>query len=308
MSEVTAARGFHSGELLVQHRAGVADDAARLEGMLGEAHIDGRTARFLAERNFAAMTARDGDGRLWTVPLLGAPGFLHGAGNVLEVAAAPGGFGPLATLAVGNPVALIVIDFPTRRRFRINGTVAALGADGLRVEASEAFGNCPAYIQGRDLEPVGNASPAATRPASPGLNAYGQAIVEAADTFFLGTAHPGRGADTSHKGGRPGFVRVDSDGTLWWPDYSGNNMFNSLGNLEENPEAALLFLDYAHGVALHLSGTAALEWTAPGLAGDDDGTGRRVRFHVEQAMPAPSQIRASAEPVPSPANPVLREE
>lgn len=146
------------------------------------------------------------------------------------------------------------------------------------------------------------------RAAEPGLNAYGQAIVVSADIFFLGTAHPGRGADTSHKGGRPGFVRVDPHGSLWWPDFSGNNMFNSLGNLTENPEAALLFPDYAHGVALHLSGTAALEWTEPGVAGDDDGTGRRVRFRIEQALPAPSQLRTLGEPAVSPAYPALRED
>lgn len=139
------------------------------------------------------------------------------------------------------------------------------------------------------------------------MNAYGRAIVESADTFFLGTAHPTRAADTSHKGGRPGFVRVDADGTLWWPDYSGNNMFNSLGNLAENPEASALFLDYEHGVALHLTGTAALEWTEPDIGGDDDGTGRRIRFRIGQAVLAPSHLRTYGDPVPSPANPALRD-
>jgi len=61
--------------------------------------------------------------------------------------------------------------------------------------------------------------------------------------------HPGRGADTSHLGGEPGFVRVHR-GALWWPDYPGNNMFNSLGNIVENPAAALLFFDFAVGEGL----------------------------------------------------------
>lgn len=305
---VDTTHGFHSGELLVQQRAGLAEDAARLEGMLGEAHLDGGPAQFLAARTFAALTARDGAGRLWTIPVVGAPGFVQGSGQVLEIAAAPAGFGPLADLAPGGSAALIVVDFPTRRRFRINGTVAAVAAGGVRIEASEAFGNCPAYIRGRELEPAGGDASTAPRAAEAGLAAYGQAIVQGADTFFLGTAHAARGADTSHKGGRPGFVRVDPEGTLWWPDYSGNNMFNSLGNLTENPEASLLFLDYAHGVALHLSGTAALEWTEPGVAGDDDGTGRRIRFRIEQALLAPSHVRTVAEPAKSPVYPALRED
>ncbi|MGQ0466947.1 MAG: pyridoxamine 5'-phosphate oxidase family protein [Sporichthyaceae bacterium] len=298
--------GFHSGELLVQHRAGVADDAARLEGMLGEADIDARTGAWLARRTFAAFTARDAAGRLWTIPLAGEPGFLRGAGTTLAVAAGPAGFGPLASLTVGSPAALIVIDFPSRRRFRINGAVVAITAEGLRIEAVETFGNCPAYIPGREV--VAAARPAAARPAQPGLNAYGRAIVENVDSFFLGTAHPTRPADTSHKGGRPGFVRVEEDGSIWWPDYSGNNMFNSLGNLAENPEASALFVDYDHGVALHLSGTAVLEWIEPGVVGDDDGTGRRVRFRIEQAVLAPAALRAVTEPNPSPANPLLREQ
>jgi len=53
-------------------------------------------------------------------------------------------------------------------------------------------------------------------------------MIAASDTFFLGTTHPVRGSDASHRGGPAGFVRVDGD-QLWWPDYPGNNLFNSFG-------------------------------------------------------------------------------
>jgi predicted pyridoxine 5'-phosphate oxidase superfamily flavin-nucleotide-binding protein len=92
-------------------------------------------------------------------------------------------------------------------------------------------------------------------------------LIAEADTFFLGTIHPERGADASHRGGPPGFVHVVDDG-LWWPDFPGNNMFNSLGNLAVDPTAALLFIDYATGATLHMSGAAATVW----------GAERRVRF------------------------------
>ena len=74
-------------------------------------------------------------------------------------------------------------------------------------------------------------------------------LIANADTFFLGTIHPSRGADASHRGGPPGFVRVDGN-RLWWPDYPGNNMFNSFGNLAVDPSAALLFIDFDTGTAL----------------------------------------------------------
>jgi hypothetical protein len=72
-------------------------------------------------------------------------------------------------------------------------------------------------------------------------------------------------------------VRVEGR-DLWWPDYPGNNLFNSLGNLAVNPEAALLFFDFATGRTLHLSGTAEVEWGMPGRTGTDGATGRIVRF------------------------------
>jgi hypothetical protein len=71
---------------------------------------------------------------------------------------------------------------------------------------------------------------------------------------------------------------------LWWPDYKGNNMFSSFGNLAVDPQAALLFLEFESGRTLQLSGAAGLEWSEPGQAGDDGQTGRRARFSVERVV------------------------
>jgi predicted pyridoxine 5'-phosphate oxidase superfamily flavin-nucleotide-binding protein len=269
--------GFHEGELSVQHRAGVSHEAARLEGMLGPAHLDGGAARFLARRELALLTGRDRDGLLWTSPLVGPPGFLDAHGRTLSVHVAPPAGDPLHGLPSGGPVAVLAIDLAIRRRLRVNGTLTAAGDDGLEIAADQVFGNCPSYIRQRHLEP----GPARTTVSPPTVAERGtldRALIERADTFFLGTAHPTRGADTSHRGGPPGFVRADGP-DLWWPDYPGNNMFNSLGNLTADAVAALLFVDFTTGTTLHLSGTAAVEWTTPGVPGDDGGTGRRVRFH-----------------------------
>lgn len=90
--------GFHDGELDVQHRAGMRREAARLEGMLAPAHLDGGAARFLAQRELAVLTGRDRDGRLWTSPLPGPPGFLDAHGMTLGVHATPPAGGPLHDL------------------------------------------------------------------------------------------------------------------------------------------------------------------------------------------------------------------
>ncbi|HEX5403429.1 MAG TPA: pyridoxamine 5'-phosphate oxidase family protein, partial [Pseudonocardiaceae bacterium] len=122
-----AVTGFHEGELAVQRRAGVSADAARLVTMLDEPDLDGGARLFLAARTFAVLAARDADGRLWSSPLTGPAGFLNGYATTLDVhtVARPGD--PLAELPVGQPVGVLAIDFATRRRFRVNGTL--LGRD-----------------------------------------------------------------------------------------------------------------------------------------------------------------------------------
>ena len=64
------------------------------------------------------------------------------------------------------------------------------------------------------------------------------------------------GADISHRGGRPGFVRVDGD-VLTIPDFRGNRYFNTLGNLIAEPRASLLFVDFETGDLLQLQGSRA---------------------------------------------------
>lgn len=302
--------GFHAGELAVQRRAGVSRDAARLSAMVAPARLGAGAARFLAERTFAAITARDTDGTLWLSPLTGPPGFLHvDSPASLTARTSPAEGDPLHGLPADQPVGLIAVEFALRRRLRVNGTLSDSGDDGLRVDVHQAFGNCPQYIQARRLR----GTPAAVRSAAPVRRGTSLApddvdLIRRSDTFLVGTTHPTRGNDASHRGGAPGFVRVEGGG-LWWPDYSGNNMFTTLGNIHADPDAALLFCDFTTGHTLHLSGRAEVEWIRPGAPGDDDHTGRRVHFtprHVvagrllplraDSVVPAPDNPRLTAPP------------
>lgn len=286
---MSAPSGFHEGELAVQQRAGVRVEAARLSHMLDPASLSGGAASFLRQREFAVLTARDRRGELWMSPLVGPAGFLRGDGTDLAIRSVPTEPDPLADLLPGQEVGLIAIDFATRRRMRINGRLTESGPQSLRIEVEQAYGNCPQYIHRRQLKPSGSTNQpgrvrGATRRATT-LDDAQRSLVEQADTFFLGTTHPTRGADASHRGGRPGFVRTDGT-TLTWPDYPGNNMFNSLGNLAADDSAALLFIDFATGATLHLSGSAYVDWTVP-ESGDDFDTGRLVRFTIRSVASVP---------------------
>lgn len=304
--------GFHAGEIAVQRLAGVATEAQHLVGMLDPAELVGGVVGFLAERTLAVLTARDPHGALWASPLVGPEGFLRVTGrHQLHVETTPRTGDPLSGLTEGQDVALIAMEFAKRRRFRVNGRVTGSDANSLTIEVEQAYGNCPLYIQARTFTPVTSTDEESVGAPDPALGSSDRfhdedvAQITAADTFFFGTIHPTRGADASHRGGAPGFVRLQDDRTLWWPDYPGNNMFNSLGNLAVDPAAAMLFIDFATGRTLHLNGRAELETITVGGPGDDGQTGRRVRFHLNsRVIGAPLAQRAN-DVSASPRNPAL---
>ncbi|MFC4471165.1 pyridoxamine 5'-phosphate oxidase family protein [Streptomyces xiangluensis] len=288
---------YHSGSRAVQDRVGVRESADHVGRSIGQG-IRPVAAAFLELQPMLVVGAADGAGRVWASLLTGAPGFVRATGpRQMSVAGGLHEGDRLAeTLAAGAPVGTIALDPRTRRRMRLNGR-ARPTPRGFAVEADQVFSNCPKYLQKRErYEEVERPASAAVR-RSVHLTDEQQAFIEAADTFFLATVHD-QGADASHRGGNPGFVRVDSPYELSWPDYSGNSMFLTFGNLTADPRAGLLFLDWTTGTTLQLTGTAHIEFAPDGE--------RTVRFTVTEAVETPgaSPLRWSA-PEYSPANPPL---
>nr|WP_218822259.1 pyridoxamine 5'-phosphate oxidase family protein [Geodermatophilus pulveris] len=114
-----------------------------------------------------------------------------------------------------------------------------------------------------------------------GLTPYRQAWIRSADTFFVATRSAAGDADASHRGGNPGFVQVLGDTELRWPDYTGNAMMMTLGNLRQDPAAGLLFVDRRDGSTLQLTGTATVDW---GASDERPGAERVVRFRLRRAV------------------------
>jgi predicted pyridoxine 5'-phosphate oxidase superfamily flavin-nucleotide-binding protein len=111
-----------------------------------------------------------------------------------------------------------------------------------------------------------------------------RAFIERSAQFFLATADAEGQPDVSYKGGLPGFVRIVDEQTLAFPDYDGNGMFKSLGNILVNPKVGLLFIDFEQPDRMRVSGTASVSDTDPLLA-EFPGAQLIVRVHAERIFP-----------------------
>ncbi|MFF9273884.1 pyridoxamine 5'-phosphate oxidase family protein [Streptomyces griseosporeus] len=288
---------YHAGSRALQDRLGVRERADHVGRSIGP-DIKTVAAAFLELQPLLLIGAADSaGGAVWASALTGPPGFVRATGpHRIAVTGGPRPADPLAAAlaADGTPVGTIALDPRTRRRMRLNGRLHPTQR-GFAVDADQVFSNCPKYIQRRESYAwVADRAPGRAV-ATTELTEGQLASVAAADTFFLATVHAG-GADVSHRGGNPGFVRALSPRELSWPDYPGNAMFLTLGNLAADPRAGLLFLDWTTGTTLQLTGEARTAFDADGE--------RTVRFTVRRAIETPSALplRWSA-PEYSPANP-----
>ena len=207
--------------------------------------------------------------------------------------AKPQALSPLGeTLRPGNPVALLGIEPQSRRRNRVNGVLESVAPDCFAVRVRQSFGNCPKYIQARQTEFLGNAGAGGKNLQRSGqLGDAAARLIQGADTFFIATSYPAvdrnnqgqHGVDVSHRGGKPGFVRVDGDAMLTVPDFTGNFFFNTLGNISIHPRAGLLFINFITGDLLYLAVDAEIIWEGSAVE-SFAGAERLLRFRVREVL------------------------
>lgn len=259
--------GYHAGELAVQRRMGQSEIAARVGRMI-RTEIPAAAAAFLAEQPLIVLAATDDAGRVWASLVTGPAGFVHADDDqTIAVDALPVAGDPLHDVLRRSDqhVGMIAIEPQTRRRMRVNGLVQPT-QHGLRIHPDQVYSNCPKYISRRHIEGVDAAGHSPVIQRASGLDERTQQIVARTDTFFIGSADPEGNADASHRGGNPGFLQVLSPNRLRWPDYRGNSMFMTLGNISTNPRCGLLISDWDTGTTIQLTGTAEIIWdqNAPG--------------------------------------------
>ncbi|MGA7438651.1 MAG: pyridoxamine 5'-phosphate oxidase family protein [Luteibacter sp.] len=277
---------FHEGEREIQSRAGEEATAARNVAIVSDSVIGGARP-FVANQFMVAVGSIDAAGDLWASLLFGKPGFAQatdGKRITLDVPMAHRhAHEPLwANLARHKDIGMLFIELGTRRRYRVNGSVAAVDDARVEVDVREAYPNCPKYIQRRVLRALTERHTASQSASGTVLRGSVGAIIRHAGTLFIASHHATSGADVSHRGGDEGFIQILDERTLRIPDYPGNSMFNTWGNFQVDPRAGICIPDFTHGRALQLTGKVSLHFDEADPADETGGTHRFLQFHVER--------------------------
>lgn len=262
---------FHPGEAMVQERVGVRE---RME-MVGKRSIrdymPDQHRDFFEMLPFILVGSVDESGQPWASILTGHPNFITSPDpKRLQIKATPLFGDPLEnTLGEGTPLGFLGIQLETRRRNRMNGIARSYSTEGFDVEVVHSFGNCPQYIQTRGVEVLPEVDEPRNEKPVENMEAFDErtkALISNADTIFIATTHSEdgdettRSVDVSHRGGKPGFLRIDDDRSFTLPDFAGNLFFNTMGNITLNPRAGFLIPDFTTGDVLYLGGTAEIIW------------------------------------------------
>lgn len=285
---------FHIGEQRVQERLGVRDIEHWAQKVVRPFMPD-EHRNFHTSLPFLVAAARDGEGRPWATLLFGPDGFVESPdAETLRIDAKLAvGDGLEGALMPGADLGLLGIELATRRRNRVNGRIGD-SEEVLLLKVEQSFGNCPQYIHERDWRRVDDESPGEPTRAN-SLTAEQRAWIGDADTFFIASGYRGDGEsptfgmDASHRGGNPGFVSTLSDNRLVFPDYAGNNHYNTIGNLTLDPRVGLLFVDFETGGLLQLTGRVAIEWDGPAIE-RYPGARRLVYIDVEEVRELPRAL------------------
>ena len=282
---------FHEGELAVQERVGVREKIDVQGRRAVRRYLTPQQREFFSMLPYVFMASVDSAGRPWASLLVGEAGFVNSTSDVSVTVRARALYGdPLnETLMPGAEIAVLGVQFHTRRRNRMIGTVGTLLPDCFTIDVRQTLGICPQYIQGRELSFHSDPLSPEPRPVhrSSHLDASASAIISKSDTYFVASVllqegdAVATGADVSHRGGRPGFVRIDDDHTLTAPDFVGNFIFNTIGNWQFDTHAGLMFVDFDSGDMLYIAAHAEVVWDGPEVRAFT-GAQRLFRYHIDE--------------------------
>ncbi|KAL8738296.1 MAG: hypothetical protein Q9181_000885 [Wetmoreana brouardii] len=297
-------------------------------------------ARLLLNAPLLALGTLDNTGRPWTTLLGGEVGFVRplGQSNIGVRTSVDPTYDPVINTLLGSKhgdgledstsknhlVSGLGIDLATRSRVKLAGRVVASALDRLSgelqdgsagvtqaqmvIKIEQSLGLCPKYLNKKQIVPT-LPEPELVSDALP-LPLGATKLLAKADLFFISSSYNGLTMGTNNRGGPPGFLRVmenDSSGTaLVYPEYSGNRLYQTLGNLHTTPRAGIVIPDLDSGDVLYVTGTTEI-LIGPEAAGLLPRSNLAVKVHVEETRfvrkSLPFRGRAGE---PSPYNPPVR--
>ncbi len=232
---------YHHGQLAVQDEANTRELAQRL------AHWVGPAAEFAERADLLVFSYLGEDARLHFATLSGPAPLIRADGHSsLRIEAN----GLLPTGAVGG----LAVNLAEARRVRLNGAIRR-EAGGDLLEVDEAFTLCRKYL----APSTGLIEERRYGPRQSELveldDPWVARTVASAETTFLASVSPGGLPDVSHRGGAPGFLQLDAASKrLSWPEYLGDGVFKSAGNVRATSSVTLLVLDLPSGDGIELMG------------------------------------------------------
>lgn len=253
---------YHSGEKLVQQLAGEELIAQRNGRIIGSSIVRG-AINFIEKLPMVMVSSTDAEQQVWISAIIGDFGFIQVPNpntillnlNLVRSSKSDIFF---KNIDANHRIGTLFIELSTRRRYRVNGSIKKED-NILSLQVEEAYANCPKYIQQRVSSlPDSFHKTIAECTTGQQLSTHQLDWIKTADTFFVGSKSNSGRLDGSHRGGNPGFVELVDGNKLKIPDYQGNSMYNTLGNIMENSKVGLLFIDFETGDLLQLTGKAEL--------------------------------------------------
>ncbi|MGC3940370.1 oxidoreductase [Roseobacter sp. EG26] len=283
----------HKGERRLQELRKTPRELAESIPQYIQADMPRQHAEFFAGLPYVPLATLDGHGRPWASLLVTgsesdpAIGIQVTGHNQMDVVAETNPHDPFALSlqhatkadGAGRLFAGVGVDFTNRRRNKIAGSIEAASVDdagrvSLRLVSDQHLGNCPKYITVRSLAHVPRTAELlhdSFETSTTALPNEAKVVVGRASTVFLATKHSADGTTSgaqtdmgvNHRGGAPGFTRLyeetKGDRTTTYlvlPDHSGNRFYQSLGNIEFDPQVGLVFPDFQTGDILYVTGKA----------------------------------------------------
>lgn len=295
---------FHEGELELQRRFGVESAVAQFAPKAIRPYMPDQHRDFYTSQPFLAVSARDSRGMIWATMIAngGSSDFVTSPDPftlTIDAIMLPGDALQEA-LKDGDDLGILGIEFGTKRRNRVNGSIRRRHTSGpkrtcIDFQVGQSFGNCPQYIKPRQWwkrTPTVKLNEGASRSIQRQEELSETQIeqIKNSDTIFVASGYRGQGNspsygnDVSHRGGPRGWIKVTDSKVIILPDFSGNDMYNTLGNIVMDNRFGLSVPLFETGGMIQMTGRASIDYDQQHINEIYPGALRLVVFEIDEVV------------------------